>query len=77
MQRNIKFTFYKNAMPQKKKKELPQEQAKELLEILKTRFEKNMQRHKGVRMGKSSSQAGSKQRKAVVVAGDGKNRWGT
>jgi hypothetical protein len=39
-------------MPQKKKKELPQEQAKELLGTLKTRFEKNMQRHKGIKWEK-------------------------
>lgn len=32
----------------KVKKELPQKQSEELLKALKTRFEKNMQRHKGV-----------------------------
>ena len=36
----------------KNAKKLPQAQATELLKILKTRFEKNMKRHKGLDWGK-------------------------
>jgi hypothetical protein len=42
-------------MQQKMKKELSQEQAKELLGILKNRFDKNMQRHKGMEWSKVQS----------------------
>ena len=35
-----------------KKKELPAEQSEELLRVLRARFEKNMNRHKGLEWGK-------------------------
>ncbi len=39
-------------MTAKNKKELPPEQSEELLRILKVRFEKNMNRHKGLEWAK-------------------------
>ena len=52
-----------------KKKKLSPEQHKKLLNILKTRFEKNMNRHKGLEWDKVTGKAGcaSWRRKAVVT----------
>ena len=41
------------------KKKLSSEQSEELLKILKARFEKNMNRHKGLEWAESTSKAGS------------------
>ena len=49
------------------KKELSQEQRKELLGALRGRFEKYPNRHKGLAMGCRTSQAGSEHRKTVVT----------
>ena len=50
-------------MSNKNKKELSAEQRVELLKILKTRFEKNMNRHKGIEWSKVQARLESKPEK--------------
>ncbi len=52
---------------EKNKKKWSREQQIELLGVLKSRFENNMDRHKGAGMGRSTGKDGSKYRKALGI----------
>ena len=57
------------------KKELLPADREELLSELKTRFEKNMDRHKGLEWANSPVEAGSRPSKTVVTQRNGPDRW--
>ena len=56
------------------KKELKPEQRKELLGILKARFEKNMNRHRGLEWAEIQARLEANTDKTVVTQRNGENR---